>query len=211
MYKKISMLFMLPFMLLSVDFHNMEKYDMSDRAKQKTITIPTTMCIATFGKYRGMYLKLYQDQERRKTCKELAPLFKHLTIMPYQAGKRKPGTAGNISFDEPPYQCYIELTYANRQLTGIPYGDKALCSSIRSQGTAVLEDRIKKKPAKKVQKQIPKKKELVEGAYAIHILKYGQPHGIGQTFSSHKACEAARVHLTQENAGLDYTYTCMKQ
>jgi len=196
---------MLPFMLLSVDFHNMEKYDMSDRAKQKTITIPTTMCIATFGKYRGMYLKLYQDQERRKTCKELAPLFKHLTIMPYQAGKRKHGTAGNISFDEPPYQCYIELTYANRQLTGIPYGDKALCTSIRSQGTAVLEDRIKKKPAKKVQK------EFAEEAYTIHILKYGQPHGIGQTFSSHKACEAARVHLTQENAGLDYTYTCMKQ
>ena len=89
MHKKISMLFMLPFMLLSVDFHNMEKYDMSDRAKQKTITIPTTMCIATFGKYRGMYLKLYQDQERRKTCKELAPLFKHLTIMPYQRAEEQ--------------------------------------------------------------------------------------------------------------------------
>ena len=45
----------------------------------------------------------------------------------------------------------------------------------------------------------------------LKIYKYGSPHGIGNTYPSRQNCEQAQVKLTNENAGLDYTYKCIKK
>lgn len=45
----------------------------------------------------------------------------------------------------------------------------------------------------------------------LKILKYGGPHGTGGTFPSRQSCEQAQAKLTKENAGLDYTYRCVKK
>ena len=45
----------------------------------------------------------------------------------------------------------------------------------------------------------------------LKIFKYGSPHGIGNTYPSRQSCEQAQVKLTKQNAGLDYTYKCIKK
>ena len=45
----------------------------------------------------------------------------------------------------------------------------------------------------------------------LKIYKYGSPHGIGNTFPSKESCEQSQAKLTKENAGLDYTYKCVKK
>lgn len=45
----------------------------------------------------------------------------------------------------------------------------------------------------------------------LKIFKYGGPHGTGGTFPSRQSCERTQAKLTKENAGLDYTYKCIKK
>ena len=58
---------------------------------------------------------------------------------------------------------------------------------------------------KKKRNKLPKKKKIVDVPYVMQILKYGSPHGIGQTFLSKSLCDVAQVRLSKENAGLDYS------
>jgi len=202
MTKFVWVLLLLPFMLLATNYNDMSKYDASGTAKKKNFSIDMIICSATFGTHHGLYLKLYQAHETKRTCKELAPLFKNVIVKPYHAGKRKAGKAGSIGFGEKPNQCQIELEFNDGQMIGTPYGDKTVCSDIRSEGTIVLQEHTKKTAPKK---------EIVDAPYVMQILKYGSPHGIGQTFPSKILCDAAQVRLSKENAGLDYTYKCAKK
>ncbi len=202
MSKIVSILLLLISLVSAKNHADMYTHDVSDVSKEKSFSIDMTFCSATFGTHHGLYLKLYQAHETKRTCKELAPLFKNVIVKPYHAGKRKAGKAGSIGFGEKPNQCQIELEFNDGQMTGTPYGDKTVCSDIRSEGTIVLQEHTKKTAPKK---------EVVDAPYVMQILKYGSPHGIGQTFPSKILCDAAQVRLSKENAGLDYTYKCAKK
>ena len=171
-------------------------------AKKKSFTIDMVVCGATFGTRHGLYIKQFKGKESHKTCTELAPLLNHLIVKPYGGEKRISGTDGSLGFGKIPNQCYIELNTVNGEMVGTPYGNKAECAGIRSEGTIVLE---------KEKKQTPKKKKVVDAPYVMKILKYGSPHGIGQTFLSKSQCDVAQVRLSKENAGLDYTYKCAEK
>jgi len=45
----------------------------------------------------------------------------------------------------------------------------------------------------------------------LKIFKYGGPHGTGGTFPSRQSCAQVQAKLTKVNAGLDYTYKCIKK
>ena len=45
----------------------------------------------------------------------------------------------------------------------------------------------------------------------IQILKNGYPSGWGQSFSSKKRCESARMNLIRKNLLTDYTYVCVRR
>lgn len=68
-----------------------------------------------------------------------------------------------------------------------------------------------KEPKKKKAQTKPKedKKQTPDTPHAIKILKYGAPHGRGQTFSSKGLCEKKQAKLSKANAGLDYSYVCV--
>ena len=202
MSKFVWVLFILPFMLLATNYNDMSKYDVSDTAKKKSFSIDMIICSATFGTHHGLYIRQYKGDEKHKTCVEFSPRFKHLIIKPYAGEKRISGAEGSMGFGKIPNQCYIELSVVNGQMTGTPYGNKGECAGIRSDGTVVLE---------KPKKQTPKKKKVVDAPYVMQILKYGSSHGIGQSFPSKSQCDVAQVRLSKENAGLDYTYKCVKK
>ena len=172
--------------------------DATDQSQPKKLSIHMIVCHATFGTHHGLYIKSYEENEKHRTCKELAPQFKHVTINPYSSSKRKSGNAGSIGFGKKPHQCYIELSNINGKLIGTPYGDKAVCSGIRSEGTIVLEKNKKKKEEPKV-------------PHIVKIFKYGSPHATGQSFPSSSQCEEERARLSKANAGLDYSYKCVKK
>ncbi len=76
----------------------------------------------------------------------------------------------------------------------------------------VKDDYEKTKKPKQTKK--PKKTEKPDDDKVetfLQILKYGHPHGIGQSFSSMSQCTQEQARLTKENAGLDYSYKCMKK
>lgn len=178
------------------------KTDASDMAKSKIVSIQMTICDATLGGHHGLYVKTYQSGEKYPTCKELAPLFDTVTVMPYSADKRKSGNAGSIGFGNKPKHCSLELTKTNGKLTGIPYGNKDACERIKAGGTIVLSENTKQKEDKK---QVP------DTPYVVKILKYDSPHGTGRSFPSKSQCEKEQARLSKANAGLDYSYKCVKR
>ena len=190
------MLMMIMSMVLAKEPIDYAKYDVSDQSKKTAFSIYMTICHATFDAHHGLYIKSYQGNVRHESCEELAPRFKHLIIKPYAGEERISGAEGSMGFGKIPNQCYIELDVVNGEMVGTPYGNKAECSGIRSNGTVVL-----KKP----------KKKIVDAPYVMQISKYGSPHGIGQTFLSKSQCDVAQVRLSKENAGLDYSYKCTKK
>ena len=97
-----------------------------------------------------------------------------------------------------------------------------LGSYIKRCGVAVLALDIQIKPSGKVVIVDPKNGKVYDGSpdtkskeenqtTVLKIYKYGSPHGIGNTFPSKESCEQTQVKLTKENAGLDYTYKCIKK
>jgi len=78
----------------------------------------------------------------------------------------------------------------------------------------VKTDEMKpKEPKKKKEPTTPKeeKKQIPDVPYVVKILKYGSPHGTGKTFSSKALCEQEQAKLNKANAGLDYSYVCVKR
>ncbi len=194
MYRLVLVLFLLAPIVQAKDY----TVDASDQSKKTAFSIYMTICHATFGTHHGLYIKSYQGNVRHETCVELAPLFEHVVINPYSASKRKSGNAGSVGFGKIPNQCHIELDNVNGKLTGTPYGDKSVCAGIRSEGTIVLKKNEKQKEEPKV-------------PHIIKILKYGSPHGSGRSFPSQSECEEEKVKLSKANAGLDYSYKCVKK
>ncbi len=45
----------------------------------------------------------------------------------------------------------------------------------------------------------------------LQIFKYGGSHGMGSSFPSMSSCMEEQKRLTKENAGLDYSYKCVKK
>ncbi len=176
--------------------------DATDQSKPIKLSIHMTICHAIFGTHHGLYIKSYRGNKKHRTCEELAPQFEHVTINPYRTSKRKSGNAGSIGFGKKPQQCHLELDNVNGKVTGTPYGDKGVCSGIRSEGTIVLE---------KNEKQKPQKKEESAVSYVLKILKYGSPHGTGRSFTSQSQCKKEQARLSKVNAGLDYSYKCVKK
>ena len=172
--------------------------DASDKSKPIKLSIHMTICHAVFGIHNGLYIKSYQKNEKHKTCEELSPQFEYVTINPYSSSKRKSGNAGSIGFGKKPHLCSLELSNVNGKVTGTPYGDKAVCSGIRSEGTIILKKNAKQKEEPKV-------------PHVIKILKYGSPHGSGRSFPSQGECEREKAKLSKANAGLDYSYKCVKK
>ena len=196
--KIISILLLLASLIQAANHTNMYTHDASDQSKKMTVSIDMTVCSVTMGAYHGLYVKAYQGNEKHRTCEELAPLFEHVTIEPYRTGKRKSGNAGSVSFGKKSHQCHIELSKKDGKLVGIPYGEKTICAGIRSEGTIVLKKNAKKQEEPKV-------------PYEIKIFKYGSPHGTGQSFPSKAQCEKEKATLSKVNAGLDYSYKCVKK
>ena len=176
--------------------------DATDQSKHIKISIPMTICDATLGTYYGLYIKSYQRDEKHRTCEELAPQFEHVIINPYSTSKRKSGNAGSIGFGKKPKQCHLELDNIDGKVTGTLYGDKDVCSGIRSEGTIVLEKNEKQKPSKKEEPAV---------SYVLKIHKYGGTHGTGRSFTSQSQCEIEKAKLSNANAGLDYSYHCVKK
>jgi hypothetical protein len=56
----------------------------------------------------------------------------------------------------------------------------------------------------------PKKQEENQITVLV-IYQYGSPYSRGKTFPSRKSCEQEQKQLTKKNAGLDYTYKCVKK
>ncbi len=128
--KIISILLLLVSLIPAKDYIDMYANDASDQSKKKIISVKLTVCGVSFGTHHGLYIKTYQRNEKYRTCEELAPLFGHVTISPYSTNKKKSGNDGSIGFGKKPHQCHVELDNVNGKLTGIPYGDKAVCSGI---------------------------------------------------------------------------------
>ena len=66
-----------------------------------------------------------------------------------------------------------------------------------------------KKKSKKPRE--PKTPKEDKSATVLKILKYGSPHAIGQSFPSLSQCEEEKARLNKANAGLDYSYKCVKK
>ena len=193
-YRIVLVLFLVASIMQAKDY----TYDATDQAKPIKLSIHMTICHAIFGTAHGLYIKSYLGNEKHRTCEELAPQFEHVTSNPYLTSKRKSGNAGSIGFGKKPQQCHLELDNAKGKVTGTPYGDKTACSGIRSEGTIVLQKNEKQKEAPKV-------------PHVIKILKYGSPHGSGRSFPSQSQCEKEKTRLSKANAGLDYSYKCVKK
>lgn len=184
-------------LLLLVSLVSAKTYDATDSSKSVMISVPMVVCGVALGTKHGLYVNAYQEDERSFTCKELAPLFREVTVLPYSAGKKKSGNVGSIGFGKKPNHCSLQLSKTNGELTGIPYGNKSTCSSIRTGATALLWEDTKKKEPK-----VP---------HVVKILKYGSPHGSGRSFPSQNECEQEKAKLSKANAGLDYSYKCVKR
>ena len=192
------MLMMVMSMVLAKEPIDYAKYDATDQSKPIKLSIHMTICHAVFGTHHGLYIKSYRGNEKHRTCEELASQFEHVTINPYSTSKRKSGNAGSVGFGKRPQHCHLELNNINGKVAGTPYGDKGVCSEIRSEGTIVLVKNEKQKEEPKV-------------SHIIKILKYGSPHGSGRSFPSQSECEEEKVKLSKANAGLDYSYKCVKK
>lgn len=70
-----------------------------------------------------------------------------------------------------------------------------------------------KEPKKKKKLTTPKedKKKMPDVPYIVKILKYGSPNGTGRTFPSKGLCQEEQARLSKANAGLDYSYVCVKK
>jgi hypothetical protein len=70
-------------------------------------------------------------------------------------------------------------------------------------------EKIKEKKLKKLKKHTVPKEDKVETV--LKIFKYGSPHATGQSFPSRSQCEKEQIRLSKENAGLDYSYKCVRK
>lgn len=50
----------------------------------------------------------------------------------------------------------------------------------------------------------------VDDSTVLKIFKYGDPHGIGTTYTNMATCELAQEKFTKDNASMGYTYKCVK-
>ena len=70
-------------------------------------------------------------------------------------------------------------------------------------------EKIKEKKPKKPKDHTIPKEDKVETV--LKIFKYGLPHATGQSFPSQSQCEKEQIRLSKANAGLDYSYKCVKK
>ena len=192
----ILAVFSLSFAKTPIDF---SKSDATDRAKHYTRSFrsfPGIFCSVSIGTYHGLYTRMFSSKSKAKSCVSVSKDFHTLSLTHFHSAKSVSGNAGSLTFGKkPPHQCKIALTLEHGKLTGTPYGDKALCESIRAEGKPLILF----------------KKKVVPQPHILKILKYGAPHATGKTYPSKAECNKAKIHLSQENAGLDYTYICKKK